>query len=149
MFRYTLTSASSLDGRALTRLGMDAMRPVELNYVVAQDKVGDPPRPLPAAGEGFLQTSGQDIALITWKRAENGNGTILRLAETAGNATDTNIEFLHSKIASALLCSGVEDDKASVPVEGNTIHLSFKPFQVLTVRVIENRGDIHESVEKR
>jgi alpha-mannosidase len=136
-FRYTVTSASGLDGRALTRLGMEAMRPVELNYVVAQDKVGNPPRPLPAVGDGFLQTSGQDIAMVTWKEAENGNGMILRLAEIAGHPAETNVKFLHSTIAAARLCSGVEDDKVSVPVEGNGIHLTFKPFQVLTVRAIE------------
>jgi len=137
VFRYALTSASGLDGRALTRLGMDAMQPVELNYVVSQDKVGDPPRPLPAQGEGFLRTSGEDIALVTWKRAENGNGSILRLAEIAGHPTETTVKFLHSTIASARLCSGVEDDKDNVPVDGDSIHLAFKPFQVLTVRVIE------------
>lgn len=137
MFRYILTSASDLDGRGLTRFGMETMRPVELNYVVAQDKVGNPPRPLPAEGEGFLRTSGEDVALITWKQAQNGNGTILRLAETAGHSAESDIDFLHSKIASARLCSGVEDDRDSVPVENNRIHLSFKPFEILTVRVVE------------
>ena len=137
MFRFTVTSASRLDGRALTRSGMEAMRPVEMNYVVAQDKVGDPTRPLPAEGEGFLRTSGQDIALITWKQPQNGKGTILRLAETAGHATEADIAFLHSNITSARLCSGVENDKDSVPVKDDSIHLSFKPFEILTVRVIE------------
>ncbi len=136
-FRYTLTSASKLDGGALTRLGTEAMRPVELNYVVAQDKVGNPPRPLPAAGEGFLRTDAPDVSLITWKQAQNGNGTILRLAETAGHAAEANIRFLHSTITSARLCSGVEDDKAVIPVANDSLRLSFKPFEVLTVRAIE------------
>lgn len=136
-FRYTLTSADKFDGAALTRLGTEAMRPVELNYVVAQDKVGNPPRPLPAAGESFLRTTDPDISLVTWKRAQNGNGTILRLAETTGHAKQTDIKFLHSTITSARLCSGVEDDKSVIPVANDSIHLSFKPFEVLTVRVIE------------
>ncbi len=50
VFRYVMTSAASLDPLALTRLGWESMRPVELNYVMDQDKVGNPPRPLPAAG---------------------------------------------------------------------------------------------------
>jgi len=31
----------------------------------------------------------------------------------------------------------MEDDKASLPVTNNSIHLSFHPFEVLTVRVAE------------
>jgi hypothetical protein len=136
-FRYTMTSGPKLDGGALTRLGTEAMRPAELNYVVAQDKAGNPPRPLPAGGEGFLRTSASNVALITWKQAQNGNGTILRLAETAGHATEADIKFLHSTITSARLCSGVEDDRSVVPLANDNIHISFKPFEVLTIRAVE------------
>ncbi len=135
-FRYTMTSGPRLDGRALTQLGSESMRPVELDYVVSQDKVGDPARPLPATGEGFLETSGNDVSLVIWKRAQDGNGDILRLAETAGQAAETTIKFPHSTVTAAHLCSGVEDDRATVPVSDNTISLSFKPFEVLTVRVV-------------
>ena len=86
VFRYAMTSAAKLDGGSLTHLAMEEMRPPELDYVVSQDKAGNPPRPLPAAGQGFLETDGSGISLITWKRAEDGNGTILRLAETTGQA---------------------------------------------------------------
>src|SRR5207253_462469 len=81
VFRYAVTSDSQLDGGSLTRLGLDEMRPAELDYVVSQDKAGNPPRPLPAKGQGFLEIADRNIALITWKRAENENGTILRLQE--------------------------------------------------------------------
>lgn len=134
-FRYTLTSAASLDGGALTRFGMDEMRPAEVDHVVGQDKVGDPPRPLPATGQGFLETTGGDVALITWKQAEDGNGTILRLAETSGKAAETVLHFPHTRLASAHLCTGVEDDRTSLPVTNDSIHLSFHPFEVLTVRI--------------
>lgn len=136
-FRYALTSAASVDGGAFTRLGMDEMRPAEVDHVVGPDKVGDPPRPLPATGEEFLDATGGDFALITWKQAEDGNGTILRLAETGGKAAETTLNFPHTQIASAYLCTGMEDDKASLPVTNNSIHLSFHPFEVLTVRVAE------------
>lgn len=135
VFRYAVTSGPQLDGRALTHLGLEEMRPVELNYVVSQDKVGNPPRPLPAEGDTFLRIEGQDVALLTWKQAEDGNGTILRLLETSGHASETTVRFLHSNIASARLCSGVEEDTGNLPVEDQTVHLSFRPFEVLTVRV--------------
>ncbi len=138
-FRYAITSAAKLDGGALTHLAMEEMRPVELDYVVSQDKAGNPDRPLPATGAGFLETDGAGISLITWKAAEDGRGSILRLAETTGKPAETSVRLLHAKVASASLCSGVEEDRAALSLENaahNSFHLSFLPFQVLTVRIV-------------
>ena len=44
MFRYAMTSAAKLDGGSLTHLAMEEMRPPELDYVVSQDKAGNPYR---------------------------------------------------------------------------------------------------------
>jgi hypothetical protein len=134
-FRYALTSSANLDASKLTRLGLDEMRPSEVNYVVSQDKVGDPDRPLPAAGTGFVKMSSNHVALITWKQSEDGNGTILRLAETAGEGTEATVTLPRFDIESAHLCSGVEENTATLPVNGNTVRLSFRPFEVLTLRV--------------
>ena len=136
VFRYAMTSAPKLDGGALTHLAMEEMRPVELDYVVSQDKAGNPSRPLPAAGEGFLETDGAGLSLITWKTAEDGNGTILRLAETTGQPVEASIRLLHGKIKSASLCSGVEEQMAVLSVDKYGFHLALKPFQVSTVRLV-------------
>ncbi len=135
-FHYVLTSNSQLDGGALTRLGMEEMRPVEVNYVVDQDKAGNPSRPLPPEGKGFLTTESDSVALLTWKAAEDGKGSILRFVETMGKQTKTAVRFLTAQLASAQLCSGVEEDREALPVEGNTLPLSLKPFEVVTVRVM-------------
>ena len=138
-FRYALTSSAQLDGDALTHLSAEEMRPAEVDHVVGQDKAGNPPRPLPAEGQGFLNIDSPHVLLVTWKRAEDKNGTILRLAETAGKPEEAVVHFPHVGIASARLNSGVEDDGAALPVEDNSVHLSFKPFEVLTVRVVEKK----------
>jgi alpha-mannosidase len=135
-FRYVVTSASKLNGGALTHLGMQEMRPVEVDHVVSQDKTGNPERPLPPTGQGFLQTDGEGISLITWKPAEDGNGSILRLAETQGKSTEATVRLPHMQIASASLCTGVEDYKTPLLVDNRSIHLPFKRFQVLTVRIV-------------
>jgi alpha-mannosidase len=134
-FRYVITSGAQMNSSELTRLGWEEMRPVELDHVVGQDKVGNPPRPLPPTGTGFLDVSGDDVTLVTWKEAEDGDGTILRLAETAGHASDATVRLLHSQIASAHLCSGMEESTTDLPVDAGTIHVSFRPFEVLTVRI--------------
>ncbi len=134
-FRYTMTSATDLDPAALTRLGWESMRPGEVDYVVGQDKVGNPPRPLPAEGASFLEVNQPDVVLVDWKISEDGRGTILRLQETAGNATTTALKFPRMSVKSATLCNGLEDDMQPLKVEDNSVNLAFQPNEVLTVRV--------------
>jgi hypothetical protein len=135
-FRYVLTSDQQLNGGALTHLGMEEMRPVEVNYVVGQDKAGNPPRPLPPEGKGFLTTKDDGAALLTWKAAEDGQGSVLRFVETTGKQTKALVQFPGARLASAQLCSGVEENREVLPVENNSLSLSLKPFEVVTVRVM-------------
>jgi alpha-mannosidase len=134
-FRYAMTSAPELDGTALSRLSAEEMRPAELDHVVDQDKAGNPERPLPKEGESFLETSAPNIVVSTWKMAEDGAGTIMRLTEIGGKGTTARIHFLHLDIKTANLSSGVEDNEAPITVDDNTLSLTFKPFEVLTVRI--------------
>jgi alpha-mannosidase len=138
VFRYAITSSKQLDGGRLSQLAWEEMRPMELNYVVSQDKFGNPPRPLPAEGQGFVEITDGNVALITWKKAEDEKGMILRLQELSGRPSNTVIRFPHlkSSIASAQLCSGVEDHIGNLAFEGNSIRLSFRPFEVVTLRIV-------------
>ncbi len=138
VFRYAVTSGPRLDGSGLSHLGFDEMRPPEVNYVVSQDKAGNPDRPLAAAGTSFLSFDGHDVALVTWKKAQDGNGSVMRLQETAGQPTETTITLPRADIKSAYLCSGVEENLRPLPVENSAVHLTFKPFEVLTVRFQTN-----------
>jgi len=110
------------------------MRPPEVNDVVGQDKAGNPARPLPPEGAEFLETTNPDVALVTWKQAEDGRGTILRFLELSGKKAETNIHFLRANVTKANLCTGVEDDRSEIPVSDNTIKLSLDPYEVVTVR---------------
>src|SRR5581483_9395689 len=92
-FRYAVTSSRSFEPQALGRLGWGEMRPVEVDHVVGQDKVGNPERPLPAEGASFLEIDQSGVVLVNWKVAEDGHGTILRLAETSGHETTATLHF--------------------------------------------------------
>jgi alpha-mannosidase len=75
------------------------------------------------------------VVLVTWKRAEDGNGTILRLLETAGRETEATIRFEHLALNAANLCNAVEDDVTkNLPVGGNALRVNLKPNEVVTVR---------------
>lgn len=135
-FRYVLTSADHLDGAKLERLSAESMEAPLVDHVVDQDKVGDPMRPLPAEGTSFLDVKAANVALVTWKMAEDGRGTILRLREIAGQPTDTFVEFPHSNVQSAALCNGVEDVLEKLDTSAKGVHLKFRPYEVLTVRLL-------------
>ncbi len=134
-FRYAMTSGPKFNGSELTKLGFEEMRPAEMDYVESQDKAGNPERPLPPQGASFLTVHGSNVALVTWKRAENGHGSIVRLQETGGAAGQAAIQFLRTKIARAHLCTGVEDDLRSLDVNGGTVTVALKPHEVVTLRL--------------
>lgn len=134
-FRYVLTSAGRLDEMRLARLSAESLESPEVDHVVHQDKVGNPTRPLPAEGASFLDVTSPNVALVTWKMAEDGKGTILRLREVAGQDSDTYIQLLHSNVHSASLCNGVEDNLQKLDISANRIYLKFRPNEVLTVRL--------------
>jgi hypothetical protein len=134
-FRYVLTSAKEFDPPALSRLGWESMEAPVLDSVINQDKAGNPDEPLPAEGASFLDINFPNIVLVTWKLAEDGNGTILRLQETAGQTADVTVTLPYSKIQSAALCNSVEDRLHDLNVTNGQIHLPFHPHEVLTVRL--------------
>jgi alpha-mannosidase len=134
-FRYVMTSGAALDPAALTRLGWESMRPAELDYVMDQDKVGNPSRPLPAEGTSFLEIEQPNVVLADWKTAEDGQGTILRLQETGGRDTTASLKFVRAGVRSANLCNGVEDNTQALSTDGRSIHLRVHAHEVVTVRV--------------
>ncbi len=134
-FRYVVTSSAALDPLALARLGWEATRPVEVDYVMDQDKVGNPPRPLPAEGASFLQVDQAGVMLLDWKAAEDERGTILRFQEVAGRDVTAAVTLPRALLKSANLCNAVEDDLDPLQISGNAFRLKFRAHEILTIRV--------------
>jgi hypothetical protein len=134
-FRYVVTSAEHLDPAALTRVGWESMEAPAIDMVANQDRAGNAEGPLPAEGTSFLEINAPNVALVTWKLAEDGKGTILRLQETAGQADEFTVQLPHTNLHSASLCNSVEDNLHDLDVAGNVLHLSIHPHEVLTVRL--------------
>src|SRR6185437_15170960 len=132
-FRYVLTSAENLDPAALGRLGWQNMEAPAIEQVASHEKIEGSKAPLAAAGTSFLEIDNPNVALVTWKLAEDDNGTILRLKEIAGQPEAVNIGFPHSTVRSAAECNSVEDDLHNVQVEANRIHITLRPNQVATL----------------
>lgn len=135
-FRYVMTSGQHFDPAALSRTGWETMEAPPVDVVANNDKVGNPNEPLPGEQASFLNIDSANVVLTTWKRAEDGNGTILRLKEIAGKDEEAVVELPHASIRSSQLCNAVEDNLHELPVTNQQLHLKFRPHQVLTVRLI-------------
>ena len=130
-FRYAITSDAQFHPQALTRFGLEALTPFERDDVVASL---DPPL-LPDREASLLEVATPNVTLLTWKPAEDGDGTILRLQETAGQASQFGIHSKFLRFQRAWLCDLLEDNQSEVKLESEDLSISIKPFQVLTLRV--------------
>ena len=135
-FRYVLTSSRTFAPEDLSRLGWSHLRPAEVNAVMPQEKVGNPDRPLPPGGAGFLESDASNVILFTWKVAEDHQGYVLRLLETAGKGTNVMLRLPRWKLKSAELTNGVEENlNKPLSIVNNTFEVTMKPNEIVTVRI--------------
>ena len=134
-FRYVMTSGPSLSPADLSRLGRAAMTPLEIDQVIDQDKVGNPERPLQPAPLSFLQADAPGVTVESWKAADDGDGTILRLLETAGTESKATLRFPLLRLRKAWRCTAVEDNLNEIPVQGQSLEITLKPHESVTLRI--------------
>ncbi|MBZ5666225.1 MAG: hypothetical protein LAO30_16645 [Acidobacteriia bacterium] len=130
-FRYSLVSGSALDPADLTRLGNEAMTPLELDQVGASFAPGK----LPNDAASLLEVDSSSVAVATWKLAEDGHGSILRLQETAGKLQSVGIRSAYLKMNQAWRCSLLEDDLQELKVDGHGFQIEVQPFEIVTLRL--------------
>ena len=140
VFRYHLSSARSGDPARWHRLGMEALTPLEVNEVTRNDKVVPRSGWLPAGQASFLQIDCPHVSLMAWKPAERGEGTILRLLETAGRSAPATLGFPLHRVVTAHRCSAVEDEleKLKLDREG-VLKVEVPAHGIVTLKVRLNR----------
>ena len=131
-FHYSIVSTRGFDAAALTRAGWESMTPLESDSVNASPQVGA----LPSDQATLLSVSNPDVAVITWKIAEDGHGTILRLEELAGNTSKVKIDSQFLGIREAWRCDGLEDSQTHLNTDGDALEMGIKPFEIVTLRLI-------------
>jgi alpha-mannosidase len=130
-FRYAITSNSRFDPAGLTRFGWDALTPLERDDVSASQDASV----LPDLQASLLEIANPGVTLLTWKRAEDGDGTILRLQETAGESAGVTIRSPYLTIERAWLCDLLEDNQVEIKSAGDHLNVPIERFQVLTLRL--------------
>jgi len=135
-FRYVVTSAAQTDAPALSRMACEESTPMEEDQIRSQDKALDLPRPLNGSQDSFLSIDDPDLLLDTWKAAEDGNGTILRLIDPGGPSLTVTINVPMLSIEKISSTDAVErDQKPIVPDGPHTFKIAVQPHQIITIRL--------------
>jgi hypothetical protein len=104
------------------------------NPLVAVCVSGKRPGPLEKR-MSFCRVEPENAFVLTLKRAEDGVGLIVRLAETAGHATTATLTCPRLKISRARLTNLVEQNQAELAHTGQQVTASLKPFGMTTLRI--------------
>ena len=136
-FRYIITSASHTDDAALSRMGWEEATPLEEDQITSQDKALDLPRPLDGNQGSLLSVNDPDLLLDTWKPAEDGNGTVLRLIDLGGAARSVTISTPLLAISKVMITDAVERDLQPIDLsDSHSFKVWVKPHAIVTVRII-------------
>ncbi len=83
----------------------------------------------------FVAADKPNVVIETIKRAEDGNGVIVRLYESQRRRGPVT---LHTSfpLASAHRVNLLEDDKEQLTVSGSSVALSLRPYEIVTLRLI-------------
>ena len=130
-FRYAISSGAKFDPAAAARFGWNALTPLERDDVSASHDES----PLPAGQTSLLEISDPAVTLLTWKAAEDGDGSILRIQESAGQPSDVHIKSNLLSFEKSWLCNVLEDNQSELPTSDGGLSIPIKPFQVLTIRI--------------
>jgi hypothetical protein len=137
-FRYVITSAAQTDAPTLSRLGWEEVTPLEQDQIRSQDKALDGPEPLPSRMSQFLSVNDPDVLVDTWKPAEDGKGTILRLIDLGGAPRTLTMNVPLLTLTRVVQTDAVERDGAAiVPDTPHTFHVQIHPHQIVTLRLLD------------
>ena len=136
-FRYFITSGASLSAEDLARFDQETRSPLVgyPYYDFGNVRVRPAKRRMPAAQGSFFEIEAAHAQVTAFKPAEDGDGFILRLRETAGKAGAARLKSPVFPLAAATLTSGVEDDISSLAVKENAVKVPLKPHAFSTVRL--------------
>lgn len=91
--------------------------------------------PLARDTMSFCSIDKSNVLLTTLKKAEDGDGIILRLIETQGRETTASIALPYVAVAEAMITNLVEENAGRVSSTRNGIRVPLKAFGITTVRI--------------
>jgi hypothetical protein len=129
--RYVITSQRSFDPDWLSRFGREEMTPLEVSPIAGTLV----PAHAPKSAASFLSIDNPSLVGVTWKIAEDGNGTILRLQNISSRTGTAQIRSEVFRVSAASKCNLLEECTPSIPIKQGGFAVSFGPYEVLSIRL--------------
>jgi alpha-mannosidase len=134
LFRYSLRShEGNWQKGDCARFGWGNTEPF-----IADEVPGKRSGTLAADTMSFCSVDRLNVLLTTLKRAEDGDGIIIRLIETQGKETAASVTLPHLAIAEAISTNLVEENKGRAVFTKHEINVSLPAFGIATVRIKTN-----------
>jgi len=135
-FRYVVTSAQATEPTTLSRKGWEEFTPLEENEITSQDKAVEASRPLDGKAASFLTIDDSSVLLETWKPAEDGNGTILRLLDLGGSPRNITVATPLLALERAFQTDAVERNQKPLALQNSSgLTIEIHPHEILTIRL--------------
>ncbi len=130
LFRYSLTSSAGPKANSEHRnFGWSVHNPLTA-VLVNGGKQGSQP-----GAASFCRLDQPNVLLVTIKRAEDGQGLIVRLLETDGTPKTATLTLPDVTIQKAWLTSPVEENQAPLTAAEHEVAVPVKAFGIATVRL--------------
>ena len=84
-----------------------------------------------------VASSAESAVIDTFKAAEDGNGYIVRLYDSANRKTNVTLSFGFD-IKKAYLCDMLENNETELAISGGNVTFPLTNFEIKTVRVIKD-----------
>jgi alpha-mannosidase len=134
-FRYYITSGEELTREGLSRFDVDTRTPV-FAYPFLSPPTLQPQGQIRGPNQGSLLTlEAPNLEFVTFKKAEDGKGYILRLKEVAGRTGEAEVSFPLLRIDKAYLCNGVEAVLRELQSTQTSVSVPYDANRYITVRL--------------
>jgi len=104
--------------------------------IVYQRTIDDRPSTMVDSLSSVVSVSNPNVIIETIKRAEDGDGIILRLYESQRKRGQVQLK-LRFAVESAWETNLLEENQSELSVENDSIRLNLKPYQIMTIRLQE------------
>jgi hypothetical protein len=129
-FRFSLASRTKHDNKVSAQFGWAASNPL-----LAWETDGNPSGSLPPDSASLVQIMDPNVLLIGSKKADAGEGLILRLWEISGRATTTNVRLNHLRAHKVTACNLAEEPQDNLPLKNGAFSVPVRGFGLATIRV--------------
>jgi alpha-mannosidase len=104
--------------------------------IVYRQTMDHRPQTIVHRSPSMVRVSEPNVVIETVKRAEDGNGIILRLYESQRKRGQVQVRFGFA-VESAWETNLLEENESKLSIENDSIHLTLRPYQIMTLRLKE------------